>query len=188
LREIYGIPTEKKVIGFGASFIDKNKGGLFLVEALEKIKNPDDFYLIVFGQENISVTDTMHISVFTAGNISNLYILAGIYNLCDVFVCPSLLENLPNVCLESLFCGIPVAAFKTGGIPDIVEHKKTGYLAEPFDTDDLYRGILYCIDNHAELSRNSLCKAATDFNADTIVRKHIELYEKVLNARKQPPS
>lgn len=73
-------------------------------------------------------------------------------------------------------------AFCTGGIPDIVEHKKTGYLAEPFETEDLYHGILYCIDNHAELSRNSLRKAKMDFNAEVIVKKHIALYKKILHA------
>jgi glycosyltransferase involved in cell wall biosynthesis len=102
------------------------------------------------------------------------------YNVCDVFVCPSLIENLPNVCLESLFCGVPVVAFETGGIPDIVEHKKTGYLAKPFDSDDLYRGILYCMDNQAELSTNSLRKAETDFNTETIIKKHMDLYKKII--------
>jgi glycosyltransferase involved in cell wall biosynthesis len=107
--------------------------------------------------------------------------LAGIYNLCDVFVCPSLIENLPNVCIESLFCGVPVTAFNTGGIPDIIEHKKTGYLAQCFDTEDLFSGICYCIDNHDELSRNALIKAQKDFNNKTVVQKHIDLYKSVLN-------
>jgi glycosyltransferase involved in cell wall biosynthesis len=183
LKEVYCIPPEKKIIGFGAASGDKNKGKPLLVEALQKIKNVDEFYLILFGQVNTSFADTIHIPIFAAGNISNPNILSGIYNLCNVFVCPSIAENLPNVCLESLFCGIPVAAFRTGGIPDIVEHKKTGYLAEPFNTDDLYQGILYCIDNYDELSNNSLCKAKEDFNAETIARKHIELYKRVLTSK-----
>jgi glycosyltransferase involved in cell wall biosynthesis len=185
LKEVYCIPPEKKIIGFGAAFSDKNKGKALLMDALKKIKNVDKFYLILFGQENVSFSDTIHIPIFAAGNINSHYILSGIYNLCDVFVCPSIAENLPNVCLESLFCGIPIAAFRTGGIPDIVEHKKTGYLADPFSTDDLYQGILYCIDNHAELSDNSLRKAKEDFNAGTIVQKHIELYKKVLISQKK---
>jgi glycosyltransferase involved in cell wall biosynthesis len=182
LKEVYCIPPEKKIIGFGAASGDKNKGKSLLMDALKKIENADKFYLILFGNENISFTDTIHVPMFAAGNISNPYILSGIYNLCDVFVCPSIVENLPNVCLESLFCGTPVASFRTGGIPDVVEHKKTGYLAEPFNTDDLYRGILYCIDNYAELSDNSLRKAKEDFNGETIVQEHIVLYEKVLSS------
>jgi glycosyltransferase involved in cell wall biosynthesis len=146
---------------------------------------PDDYHCVVMGNADNSLSDKIKMSVFSAGFITNPYILAGLYNMCDVFVCPSLLENLPNVCLEALFCGVPVAAFRTGGIPDIVEHKKTGYLAEPFDAEDLYRGIVYCLDNYTELSYNSLHKAKTYFNADIIVKKHIDLYEKVVAIRSE---
>jgi glycosyltransferase involved in cell wall biosynthesis len=184
LRNIYQIPMHKKVLGFGTvnGFTDKKstKGGYLLLDALQKIDKLEEYYLIIMGNADKESIDKIKTQVFITGLISNPYILASFYNVCDVFVCPSLLENLPNVCLESLFCGVPVAAFRTGGIPDIVEHKKTGYLAEPFDTEDLYQGILYCLDNRAELSGNSLRKAEVDFNVETIVRKHIELYEKVL--------
>jgi glycosyltransferase involved in cell wall biosynthesis len=94
------------------------------------------------------------------------------------------LENLPNVCVESLCCGIPVVAFNTGGIPDIVDHKKTGYLAKCFDTEDLLSGILYCIENYEELSQNSLKKAQTDFNEKIILDKHFKLYEAVIKEYK----
>jgi glycosyltransferase involved in cell wall biosynthesis len=112
--------------------------------------------------------------------VNNPVILASIYNLCDVFVCPSIIENLPYVCLESLFCGVPITAFNTGGIPDIVEHKQTGYLAEPFDPDDLAKGIIYCLENAGRLSKNCLEKASRDFNNETIIDKHIALYKKAI--------
>jgi glycosyltransferase involved in cell wall biosynthesis len=190
LREIYKIPVDKKIIGFGAAGnmgYTKNeksiKGGYLLVNALQKFGKPDDYHCIVMGNPDSSFADKIRMPVFAAGFISNPYILASIYKICDVFVCPSLLENLPNVCLESLFCGIPVVAFQTGGIPDIVEHKKTGYLAEPFDAEDLYQGILYCMDNHAELSRNALQKAMIDFNTEVIAKKHVALYNEVLYSK-----
>ncbi|MHC6204333.1 glycosyltransferase [Breznakiellaceae bacterium SP9] len=183
LKEMYHIPLAKKVIGFGTAYSinDKKniKGSFLLLEALQKIKEID-YYLVTFGNADSSFINIVNLPVFETGFQNNPYILATIYNLCDVFVCPSLLENLPNVCLESLFCGVPVAAFNTGGIPDIVEHKKTGYLANCFDTDDLYQGILYCVDNYDELSKNSLIKAKLEFGNETIVKKHIELYKSVL--------
>jgi glycosyltransferase involved in cell wall biosynthesis len=192
LRNIYQIPVYKKIIGFGAANHLTNKksikGEYLLLDMLQKIDKPDNYHLIIFGTVGNSFVEKINLPIFATGFISNPYILAGFYNVCDVVVCPSILENLPNVCLESLFCGVPVTAFKTGGIPDIVEHKKTGYLAEPFDTNDLYQGVLYCIDNYAELSANSLSKAHADFNAETIVRKHLELYKKVLNAQEKPSS
>jgi glycosyltransferase involved in cell wall biosynthesis len=192
LREIYQIPAHKKVLGFGAVSMQGNeksiKGECLLLKALQMINNTDDYHCVIMGNTDSLFVDTIKIPVFATGFINNPYILASLYNICDIFVCPSILENLPNVCLESLFCGVPVVAFRTGGIPDVVEHEKTGYLAEPFDTEDLYRGILYCIENHAELSRNSLRRASTDFNAETVVKKHIQLYEKVLSDKEQSPS
>lgn len=184
LRELYHIPVDKKVIGFGAAseITGKKsiKGDYLLIESIKKIQDKSDYHLVIFGNQTPSFANEIKLLTFATGFITNPYILAGIYNLCDVFVCPSLVENLPNVCLESLFCGTPVAAFNTGGIPDIVEHKKTGYLAKCFDTDDLLNGILFCIDNNEALSKNSIAKAHAEFDNETIVKKHIELYESVL--------
>ncbi|MCL2792954.1 MAG: glycosyltransferase [Spirochaetaceae bacterium] len=184
VKELYQIPSNKKVIGFGAAYDITNKksikGGHLLIEALKKISKKSNYYFVIFGNDNLSFINEIGLSTFATGFISNPYILSSIYNLCDVFVCPSLVENLPNVCLESLFCGIPVAAFNTGGIPDIVKHKKTGYLASCFDTEDLFNGIMYCIDNYDELSRNALAKAQTEFDNEIILKKHIELYESIL--------
>jgi glycosyltransferase involved in cell wall biosynthesis len=192
IKDIYQIPIHKKIIGFGAASNLKDeksiKGERLLFNALQMVDKPDDYYCIIMGNADSSFVGKIKIPVFVTGFIDNPYILAAMYNACDVFVCPSILENLPNVCLESLFSGVPVAAFETGGIPDIVEHKKTGYLAKPFDTEDLCRGILYCIDNYAELSRNSLHKAKVDFNAETIIKKHIDLYRKVLTTQENSPS
>lgn len=188
LKKLYQIPSDKKIIGFGAADMvigrKSIKGEYLLLETLKKILNKSEYHFVVFGDNNNLLFNELQISTFSTGYISNPYILAGIYNLCDVFICPSLIENLPNVCLESLFCGVPVTAFNTGGIPDIVEHKKTGYLAQCFDAEDLLKGILYCIDNYDELSHNALIKARNDFNNKDIIQKHIDLYKTVLNISK----
>jgi len=184
LKELYNIPKNKKIIGFGAAYDvnDKKsiKGGFLLKEALKLLNEKSNYYLIIFGNDCDALLKDISIPAFSAGIITNPYILASIYNLCDVFVCPSLLENLPNVCLEAMFCGVPVTAFNTGGIPEIVEHQKTGYLARCFDAEDLLYGINFCINNFSELSNNSLKKAKLDFNNENIVNKHIELYKSIL--------
>jgi len=183
LKNLYNIPLEKKVIGFGTTNIIKKeksiKGEYLLLNSLKEIKNKSEYHLVIFGDNNL-IYNELEIPIFLTGFISNQNILAGIYNLCDVFVCPSIIENLPNVCIESLFCGVPVTAFNTGGIPDIIEHKKTGYLAQCFDTVDLLNGIFYCIDKHIELSKNALLKAKNEFNNKIIVQKHIDLYKSIV--------
>ena len=184
LKELCQIPFGKKVIGSGAAEVTTKKsikGEYLLIDTFKKIHNKSDYHLVIFGDNNNLFLNELQISTFSTGFISNSYILAGIYNLCDVFVCSSLIESFGLVCLESLFCGVPVVAFNTGGIPDIVEHKKTGYLAQCFDTDDLYSGICYCIDNHDELSHNALIKAHNDFNNKDIIQRHVDFYKSVLN-------
>ncbi|GBR75512.1 glycosyl transferase group 1 [Candidatus Termititenax persephonae] len=186
LRQKYGIPQDKKVIGFGALDISCEKsvkGGHLLLEALRKIPEPQDFHLVIFGRVDASFSRAVAMPLFSAGWVDKQNVLAELYNLCDVFVCPSVLENLPNVCLEALFCGVPVAAFATGGIPDIVEHRRTGYLARPFAAEDLAQGIAYCSAQAPRLSENSLLKAGQDFNNRAVLEKHISFYENVLKCR-----
>lgn len=73
--------------------------------------------------------------------------LAEIYSACDVTVVPSLIDNFPSVVLESLACGTPVAAFRVGGLPDMVAPGRTGFLANP---DDAF-GLGYLIGKTAAI-------------------------------------
>ncbi len=59
--------------------------------------------------------------------------MAGIYAESDVLVLTSDWEGTPNVILEAMACGLPVAAAKVGGVPEIVQHGETGFLAEMGD-------------------------------------------------------
>ncbi|WP_428768079.1 glycosyltransferase [Treponema sp. HNW] len=187
IKKLFSIPLDKKIIGFGAAndITDPRslKGGRYLIDTLKKIKESDNYHLIIFGNANAGFPAEIHIPAFYTGYISSPVILSAIYNCCDIFVCPSVIENLPYTCLESICCGVPVAAFNTGGIPDIIEHKYNGYLALPFDTEDLYRGIIYMFDNLKELSKNCIKKVKKDFDTVDTVQKHANTYKKVLNTR-----
>jgi len=182
LKKMLCIPLNKKIIGFGAVNVVSDgksvKGEIFLLEALKKLKNKQNCFAVIFGASDNKLSDILPIECFSAGKILDINLLCAIYNLLDVFICPSVIESFGNVCAEAMFCGIPVTAFKTGGIPDIVEHKKTGYLAKPFIANDLARGIEFCLANQKELSKNSLARAKSDyFNEKRIVKKYLEVYE-----------
>lgn len=185
IREILKLPKNKKIICFGAAYniLDSKsiKGGNLLLDTLRKIKDPDSYHLLVFGPANENFTKALNISVFFTGYVENPIILSTLYNACDIFVNPSVIENLSTTCIEALFCGLPVCAFNTGGMSDIVEHKITGYLAPLFDTEELQKGILYCIENHDILSKNSILKSKNSFNEEVIIGKHKEIYEMLLS-------
>ncbi|MGA1863049.1 glycosyltransferase [Deferribacter thermophilus] len=92
-------------------------------------------------------------------------------------------ENLSNAIMESLACATPVVAFDVGGNCDMIEHKQNGYLAKPFDTDDLAYGIDWVLNyqNYDELCKNAREKVLREFDSKVVAKKYIELYEKVIS-------
>ena len=187
VRHHMGLSSDKAIIGFGAAYDIDNpksmKGSYYLIEALQKLKNPEDYFLVIFGPASDIFTNHITLSFFPAGYISNQSILANIYSLCDVFINPSLIESFGLTSLESISCGVPVVAFDVGGTSDIVVHKETGYLATPYKSEELAQGVEWCISNKEKLSKNCLEKAKREFDGEGIVKKYINVYEDALNKR-----
>lgn len=184
IKTMLGIPTDKKIIGFGAAenLDDPNgrKGGFYLKEALNSLDNKDKYFLIIFGPSSNKFSEQIKFSSFVSGYIDNPSILNLLYNCCDVIICPSIIENLPNICVESICCGVPVVAFDVGGTSDIVVHKETGWLATPYNTEEIVKGIKWCIQESDYLSKNCIKKSEKDFNEDTIIRNYLKIYSSVL--------
>ena len=83
--------------------------------------------------------------------------------------------------LEAQACGLPLVAFKTGGIPEIIGHKETGYIAGYKDTRDLIEGLKYCLDADLQtMSQKSAQKALANFSLDMMVDKYLGLYASLL--------
>jgi glycosyltransferase involved in cell wall biosynthesis len=187
LRKIFKIPLHKKVIGFGAmgSINDQRsiKGGYYLREAMKNLNNKDNYSLIVFGKAEQSFFEGLEMPVFAIGSIENPLMLASIYNLCEVFVAPSLIETFCNTVHEALFCGIPVVAWHAHVFPEAVEHRKTGYLANLYDTEDLRNGIEFCCKHHTTLSKNALVQAESPyFKERNIIQKYLKVYQTALSS------
>ncbi len=109
--------------------------------------------------------------------------LARLYNLCDVYLVPSLEDSFNQTVLESSACGTPVVSFRTGGICDIIKHKQTGYLAEYKDARDLLQGLLWVLDSNRD---NSIGKAARAdvrerFSREKIAGKYIQVYKRLVS-------
>jgi glycosyltransferase involved in cell wall biosynthesis len=174
--------------GFMPSRKDLHKGTPYLIEAIDLfIKNhevsTDSVELLVFGNRDEKNVPEFSIPTTFLGTISDDEKLALCYSAADVFLAPSLEDNLPNTVMESLACGTPLAAFTTGGIPDMVKHKYNGYLAEYRSSADLAAGIawIYNYPDKAELNLNARQTIEDYFSEWTIAEKHIELYKSLLN-------
>jgi glycosyltransferase involved in cell wall biosynthesis len=127
VREKYGISPNKKIILFVAENPqDKRKGFDLLLSSLEKVRKKDGFHLLVIGDS--TNMPAMSFSHTFAGSVHVESLMAEIYSSADLFIIPSREDNLPNTVSESLLCGTPVAAFHTGGIPEMVKEGVNGYL------------------------------------------------------------
>ena len=153
-KQILNIDSTKKVITFGAKTGTSSpfKGWLYLKSALSilKDKNPDsDYIALIFGSDYDDETarGVPFDTVFT-GFLFDDQALNIIYNATDVFVTPTLADNFPSTVLESQCCGTPVVAFNVGGLPDLIDHKKNGYLVNYLDSEDLANGVKFCLDNN----------------------------------------
>ena len=181
------IDITKKQILFGAMNIaDKRKGFEYLKSALEllSINNREIFNeveLMVFGKSTPELLAQFPFKVNNLGMLNSTEKIVLAYNAADIFVTPSLEDNLPNTIMEALSCGTPVAAFNTGGIPEMVDHKITGYLSEYKSAVDLAEGIKWILfeSNYEALTKNARKKVEENYNEKVVAEKYIKLYNEV---------
>lgn len=187
-KEILGISKEKKLLLFGAVGInsDPRKGFQELLKSLNSLKIPN-IEIMIFGAATPSNPINDKFTVHYTGHLVDDLSLRIIYSAANVVIVPSLQENLSNVVMEALSCATPVVAFNIGGNSDMIEHQKNGYLANPFDTDDLAFGIDWVIENE---QYDSLClkareKVLNNFDSKIVVNKYLTLYQEILNNPKE---
>lgn len=188
-RNLLGLPQDGRILLFGAmnATSDHRKGFDLLDQALRILLagGQGDFLPVVFGASEAG-TDFPLPRRFL-GRLHDNLTLALAYSAADVFVCPSRQDNLPNTVLEALACGTPVAAFSVGGIPDMVEHGRNGYLAAPGDTANLAAGLASLLrdaDLRRRLGQAGREKVEREFSAPVIARRHIALYEDILEKQR----
>ncbi len=183
-RELWSLPKDKKLVLFGANSAtsDINKGFKELSEALHKLEDKN-IEFVVFGSSEPQVSQNFGFKTHYLGYVHDDVSLVTLYSAVDVMVVPSLQENLSNAIMESLACGTPVIGFYIGGNSDMIEHQKNGYLAKPFDTNDLKDGIEWVLHtaNYDELCTNARRKVLREFDSVVVAQKYIELYKEVLH-------
>ena len=175
-RETLEIKCEKRIIAFGAmDTTDSRKGYEYLKAVLERL-DKNKYSCLFFGTGE----GAEGFESYSMGFVSSEETMAMIYSAADIFIAPSLEENLANTVLEALACGTPVVAFDIGGMPDLIEHKKNGYLAKPYEVLDLIEGIDFCCENRQELSEYARKKVESEFNEVKIGKDYFELYKSAL--------
>ena len=184
-RAALGLPQNAAVIGFAAmgGASEPRKGFDLLQAAVAAVNSAPGLrplHLLVIGGPG---QDGALIPTTGTGHLDSEDAVARALNAADVLVAPSRQDNLPNTVAEALACGVPTAAFDVGGLPDLIEHQRNGYLARPFDTPDLARGIAWVLQDpecHAAL-RAAARESTTRLAPERVAAQHIELYQEVLD-------
>ena len=178
-KKEFDLPTERKIILFAAAKAsDKRKGIDDLIEASRLLQDKKVTFLIA-GTNAEAITEQLAVPFKNVGYIAPDK-MPEVYNAADVFVTPSLQENLPNTIMEAMACGTPCVGFHIGGIPEMIAHKTTGYVAEYKNAQDLADGIAWCLFEADEemLSANAREKVLSEYTNEKIATHYLSVYGK----------
>ncbi len=186
-RKILNLPLQGKLVLFGAMNPHGNpvKGYTHLVAALNHIQK-EELGFMIFGTSQPQPHMHLKHKAYYLGRFSDEVSLSIVYAAADVVVVPSVQENLSNVIMESLACGTPVVAFDIGGNSDLIEHRKNGYLARPFDTQDFARGIEWVIDEATawqELSERARTSVIEKYSLHKVAYRYKELFLELISEK-----
>ncbi|MCX7874998.1 MAG: N-acetyl-alpha-D-glucosaminyl L-malate synthase BshA [Melioribacteraceae bacterium] len=160
-----------------------------IIRILEKVNKEIPTKLILIGDgpersecERLSRELNIHQNVVFLGKQDAL---SEILNSADLFIMPSQSESFGLSALEAMACGKPVISSSVGGLPELVIHNETGFIAEIGDIERMSKYAIDLLKNdkkYLTFSKNSRERAEKYFDKNIIVPKYIEYYEKVLNS------
>ena len=183
VRRVLGLPEDRFIVLLSATGLaDKHKGVDFAIEALEPFKNK--IFVIGVGIIEKNIQERLKdFPCLLTGYIYNDLLLAQYYASSDLYVFPTLADSFGLVAIETMACGTPSIAFKTGGVPEIIEHNINGWLVKQKDIKGLVEGIQLVMREPERLARwssNGLKKIMHEYSAEKFLSSHLKLYNSVI--------
>lgn len=187
-KAMLGIPADRLVIMFVAHKVtDERKGANYLVDALMKLRIvyrdvADRCVVALIGACADELTEKIALPVVPVGFVNGDSNLARVYSAADVFVLPSVEDNLPNTVMEAMACGAPCVGFDVGGIPEMIDHRLNGYVAVKGDAEDLAEGIRWVLDDadYASLSSAAVDKVARQYSQTSVAMRYVDVYAEAM--------
>jgi len=187
-KKHFGFAPDRPVVAFGAvnATTDHRKGFSKYCEAVKRLFQMgwrDRVEFVVFGDTVPESERDEDLPMRFIGRVNDDRELATLYSAADVTVVPSLQEAFGKTVIESFACATPVVAFRTGGPADIVDHKRNGYLAKPFDAKSLADGIAWCAADPIrlrDLGREAREKVVLEYDILAVARRYHDLYRRIL--------
>ena len=188
-RAAFGLPREKRLIMFGAmqATSDRRKGFQHLKAALDHLPahlDPADTAFVILGADGPSGDKIAGFDMHYLGIIRDEERIVEAYNTADLLVLPAEADNLPNVVKEATCCGVPCAGFDVGGMPDMIDHLETGYLARPYDPIELAAGIAWIAERSTPEMRAEVRARAVGKHAHAVsIGRYVDFYNEVLGRK-----
>ena len=180
-RRRFGLPEQGLVVLVGAdSLQDRRKGFDLLREAWSRLPTVRPT-LAMFGRHGEKKLGEHYL-----GNLSTDEAMVAAYRAADLYVHPARMENAPCTIQESLACGTPVLAFAVGGIPEMVEPRKTGFLAPEVDMDSLGKNLVEALADPSLLSEmRDACRGAAEavWKAESLVERLDQFLQGLLGVK-----
>ena len=173
-RQALSLPQDKRLLLFCSQKVsDERKGIAYLTEALQQL-SVEELHLVIVGKDAEQIPLPSNLSITRIGTVSEQK-MPLLYNAVDVFLTPSLQDNLPNTIAEAMSCSTPCVGFDVGGIPEMIDHLENGYVARYRDASDLAEGIHHVLNHNLRATAHS--KAAYAYGETHIAQQYINLYQ-----------
>ena len=180
LRKKYNLPLDKKIILFSAQDInDERKGYYYFKKILTKLSKNDNFYFLSMGNTDKGLDyfkNYKHLKYLSNNRT------AEIFSLSDIYLCTSIIDNLPLTVLEALSSGNLVISFKNGGATEVLKN-----LGKSFRISDINKLIMFIKNlNNSEIkkySRKSRKFALKNFNQDNTKKQYQKIFKTIHNLK-----
>jgi len=190
-RNGLAIPPDATVVMIIGLPGGQRKGVEYLLTALDRLKTEPKPWLLIVGSRGLLNAVGKPFPIRELGYVESREIMNLCFSAADLFVLPTLADNFPVTLLEALAAGTPPIAFDVGGVPDIVRHMETGYLAAYKDAEDLARGIdLLLTDGGLRERLGRCCREVveSEYSMELQARRFEKLYQDIIRERESAQS
>ena len=187
-RKRLGLPLDRKLILFASQRVtNENKGMRYLIEACQLLsaqypEMKEQTGIVILGGHAEEMEGQLPLESFPLGYVNDEQRIVDVYNAADVFVLPSLSENLPNTIMEAMACGVPCVGFRVGGIPEEIDHLHNGYVAAYRQAEDLAKGIRWILSeaDYDALSNSAIHKVAQHYSQQSVAMRYLDVYHQAM--------
>ena len=194
-RTALGLPHDKTIGLLVASYLqDRRKGLDIALDSIRALPEDGNLLFVIVGHLNDEIRSKLvGLPVIATDYVSDKNKMLHLFSAADFTFSMSRVDNLPYMCVESLACGRPVFGSAVGGIPEIVDNPRLGWLTPvPFETSLIVATLLE-IDREppaVRLRRFAACRRSAEarFSLELMTNRYLALYGELLAAsRKSRP-